>query len=143
MAGADSRAADGRRTEPVVVDERERGWEGWSQEDVAERGGVLWRTLISGGVTPTAGLTLGIARIPPGEALHEHRHAQDEVYLVLEGEGLVHLGAEARPIRAGSAVFIPGDTPHGCENTGPADLRLAYVFAADSFDDVVYRFGGD
>ncbi len=129
--------------EPVIVAEAEREWEGWPEEDVPQRGGVLWRTLISAGVTPTAGLTLGVARLPPGEALHEHRHAQEEVYLVLEGEGVIRLAGRAHPVRAGSAVFIPGHALHGCENPGPGELRLAYVLAADSFDDVEYRFGED
>ena len=76
----------------------------------------------------------------PGEALHEHRHRQAEIYLVLEGNGMVRIGSEAHPIEAGSAVFIPGDAVHSCENTGSSDLRFAYVLAADSFDDVEYIF---
>ena len=140
---ADRDEAGAMRREPVVVQEGEREWEGWREEDVPRRGGVLWRTLFSGGLTPTAGLTLGVARLPPGEALHEHRHAQDEVYLVLEGEGVVRLEGRAHPVRPGSAVFIPGDAVHGCENPTSSDLRIAYVLAADSFDDVEYRFEDD
>ena len=132
-----------RGPEPVVVAQDEREWEGWPAEQVAERGRVEWRTLISAGLTPSAGLTLGIARIPPGEALREHRHAQEEIYLVLEGEGVVHLAGRPHAVRAGSAVFIPGDVLHGCENAGPGELRLAYAFPADGFDDVVYRFGDE
>jgi mannose-6-phosphate isomerase-like protein (cupin superfamily) len=82
----------------------------------------------------------GIASIPPGEALHEHRHRQAELYLVLEGNAMVRVGSVARPIEAGSAVFIPGNAVHSCENTGASDLRFAYVLAADSFDDVEYIF---
>jgi quercetin dioxygenase-like cupin family protein len=101
---------------------------------------VHWKTLISAGVTQSEQLTMGIASIPPGEALHEHRHRQAEIYLVLEGNAMVRVGSEARPIEAGSAVFIPGDAVHSCENTGASDLRFAYVLAADSFDDVEYIF---
>ncbi len=126
--------------EPIVSRESEREWETWSEEDVARRGLVHWKTLISAGVTQSEQLTMGIASIPPGEALHEHRHRQNEVYLVLEGNGMVRVGADAHPIEAGSAVFIPGDAVHSCENTGASDLRFAYVLAADSFDDVEYIF---
>ena len=128
--------------EPVVVTEAEREWEGWPESEVEQRGRVQWRTLISAGLTPSAGLTLGIARVAPGEALREHRHAQEEVYLVLEGEGVVHLAGRPHPVGAGSAVFIPGDVPHGCENPGPGELRLAFAFATDAFEDVEYRFEG-
>jgi oxalate decarboxylase/phosphoglucose isomerase-like protein (cupin superfamily) len=83
---------------------------------------------------------MGIASISLGEALHEHRDRQAEIYLVLGGNAMVRVGFEARHIEAGSAVFIPGDAVHSCENTGASDLRFAYVLAADSFDDVEYIF---
>ena len=126
--------------EPVVVREKDREWETWQDEDVAKRGLVYWRTLVSGGVTQSETLTLGIAKIPSGEALNEHRHQQAELYLVLEGSGLVRIDSASRPVEAGTAVFIPGNTLHSCENTGGSELRIAYVLAADSFDDVDYVF---
>ena len=61
---------------------------------------------------------MGIAKIPSTEALHEHRHQQTEIYLILEGTGLVRIDGKARPVEAGSAVFIPGNVVHSCENTG-------------------------
>ena len=71
-----------------------------------------------------------------------HRHQQAEAYLVLDGTGVVTIGGTARALREGVAVFIPGNAPHGVRATGKSDLRFAYVFAADSFDDVEYVFGG-
>ena len=61
---------------------------------------------------------------------------------MLEGSGLVRVGGEETTVEAGTAVFIPGDAPHSCENTGASDLRVAYVFPADSFDEVEYVFEG-
>ena len=126
--------------EPVVVREGTREWETWPEEEAARKGSVYWRTLISGDVTPSEALTVGIGRMPPGEALSRHRHRQAEVYLVLEGCGSVEIGPEARPVEAGSAVFIPGDALHSLANTGASDLRFAYVFAAGSFDEIEYVF---
>ena len=51
--------------EPIVSRESEREWETWSEEDVARRGLVHWKTLISAGVTQSEQLTMGIASIPP------------------------------------------------------------------------------
>ncbi len=45
-------------------------------------------------------------------------------------------------VEAGSAVFVPGDVLHSCENNGASDLRVAYVFPADSFEEVEYVFEG-
>ena len=126
--------------EPVVVQEGTREWETSPDEEAARKGLVYWRTLISGDVTPSEALTMGIGRMPPGEALSRHRHQQAELYLVLEGTGSVEIGSEARPVEAGSAVLIPGDAFHSLANTGPSDLTFAYVFAADSFDEIEYVF---
>ena len=126
--------------EPVVVQEGAREWETWPDEEVRQKGLVYWRTLISGDLTPSEALTMGIGRMPPGEALRRHRHRQAEVYLVLEGSGSVEIGSEARPVEAGSAVFIPGNAFHSLANTVASDLRFAYVFAADSFEEIEYVF---
>jgi mannose-6-phosphate isomerase-like protein (cupin superfamily) len=126
---------------PVVVHEDEREWEGWRAEDVAERGNVLWKTLISAGLTPTMALTLGVARLPSGGHLAAHRHEQAEVYLVLDGTGIVTIDGSPSRLRPGASVFIPGGAIHSVRATGPTDLRVAYVLAADSFEDVTYVFG--
>jgi quercetin dioxygenase-like cupin family protein len=128
--------------EPVVVQESAREWETWPDEGVTERGLVYWKTLLSADITHSEALTMGIAKIPPGEALHEHRHPQAEVYLILEGRGLLRIDGKPQPIAAGSAVFIPGNTSHSCQNTGATTLRFAYVFPANSFAEIEYTFEG-
>lgn len=129
--------------EPVVVQEDDRGWETWSnEEEVRERGLVYFKTLVSSDVTRSGELTMGIAKIPTGEALRKHRHRQAEIYLILEGTGVVEIDSEARSVGAGSTVFIPGDALHSCENTGTSELRFAYVFPADSFGEIEYVFEG-
>jgi mannose-6-phosphate isomerase-like protein (cupin superfamily) len=132
---------NGMSAKPVIVAEDEREWEGWREEEVVERGNVQWRTLISAGLTPSTGLALGVARVPSGGHLAAHRHEQAEVYLVLDGTGVVTIDGEASPVRPGASVFIPGGAIHSVRSTGPEDLRFAYVFAADSIDDVIYVFG--
>jgi quercetin dioxygenase-like cupin family protein len=126
--------------EPVVVQESTREWETWPDEEITEKGLVYWKTLLSGNLTHSEALTMGIAKVPPTETLREHRHLQGEIYLVLEGAGSVTIDGETRPVGAGTSVFIPGNALHSCENTGEADLRFAYVFPANSFEEVEYVF---
>lgn len=87
--------------EPVIVQESDREWETWADEEMEERGLVYWKTLVSAGLTRSHALTMGIAKVPPGGALHEHRHEQPEIYLVLEGTGLVRIDRQARPVGGG------------------------------------------
>ena len=125
--------------QPVIVHEQSVPLERW---DDPARGPVTWRTLFSGDRTPTSGLTVGIAELPAGgpDPGPPHRHAPPEVYVVLDGEGTMEIDGVATPVRANSAVFIPGMAEHRLVNTGPGTLRLLYVFGVDSFADVTYLF---
>jgi mannose-6-phosphate isomerase-like protein (cupin superfamily) len=107
-------------------------------------GFVDWWTLFSADRTATSGLTVGIAEIPVGapEPPRGHQHSHAEVYYFTAGTGDVIVDGERKSVRAGDAVFIPGDAEHVTVNTGDEPLRLLYVFAADSFDEIVYRFPG-
>lgn len=124
---------------PVVVDENSCEIEGWSDP---VRGAVTWRTLLSADRTPTSNMTVGVAEIAPGapDRIFPHRHQPPEVYYILAGEGVVTIEGIDHPVRPGSTVFIPGDAWHSTRNTGPAVLRLLYLFAVDSFADVRYTF---
>ncbi|KAJ5257112.1 hypothetical protein N7478_013216 [Penicillium angulare] len=107
-------------------------------------GNVTWHTLFSAPRTTTADLCAGIA-VCPTEAGHlcAHRHIQPEIYHILEGEGEVTIDGEKSRVNAGATVFIPGDAEHGIVNTGKGQLRWFYVFAVNSFEEVVYRFSKD
>jgi uncharacterized protein len=120
---------------PAFANEAEQDWETWPEALLAERGVIFWKTLVNG-----EGLTLGLARLPAGESLKEHRHEQSEVYFVIAGEGRVTVGGAARSVGPGAAVFIPGGALHSFVNTGSTDVRFAYVLAADAFAEVEYRF---
>ncbi len=127
-------------SEPVVVHEHDREWQSWPQKQVADRGNVRWKTLISAGVTASDSLTLGVARLSPGETLRAHRHEQAEAYLVLDGAGIVTIDGLAHAVGPGAGIFIAGNALHSVETTGQTDLRVAYVLAADAFEDVEYVF---
>lgn len=126
--------------EPVFADEAAVDWTGWPAEQVAERGTVRWKTLIDGASTPSSALTAGIAHLSPGGSLRPHRHAQAEIYVMLQGRAAVTIDGDTREVGPGMTVFIPGDAVHGIECAGSREVRFAYVLAADRFDDVKYIF---
>ena len=122
---------------PLVVSVEDCAADGW---DDPAKGRVGWRTLFSGDLTPTEALTAGVAELEPGGWLGLHRHSPAEIYFVLEGNGIVTLDGAEHAVRAGSAVFIPGDAEHGIRNSGTAKLRFLYAFPVGSFGEVEYRF---
>ena len=91
--------------EPIVVEESAREWNTWPDEEVAEKGSIYWKTLLSADLTRSEALTTGIAKIPPHEALHEHRHRQAEIYLLLEGTASVTIEGKTRLLTAGPSAW--------------------------------------
>ena len=72
-------------------------------------------------------VTQFVGLIPPGRA-PMHSHTYDEVIYVIEGEGVLHLGARDTPIGPGSCIHLPPLEEHCLENTGPTPLRVLGVF---------------
>lgn len=101
---------------------------------------LTWHSLFDHARTGTRGLVSGIAISPPGDRGRRHRHAQAEFYYILDGSGRIEVGDVWFTVSAGDALHIPGDAWHRIQNDGSADLRLVYVFPADSLDDVIYIF---
>jgi quercetin dioxygenase-like cupin family protein len=128
-------------SKPFVVNESQCEVEGW---DDPVRGVVTWRTLLSGDRTPTDKLTMGVAEVREGDAadIRLHRHAQAEAYYILAGRGRLRIEGVDYPLEPGVTAFIPGGALHGARALGAEPLRILYVFAADSFDEVKYEFPG-
>lgn len=71
------------------------------------------------------------AVIPPGASIGIHRHgANEELYLVLEGEGTLHLDGRSLAVHAGHVVLNRPGGEHGLVNTGTRPLRLFVVEVA-------------
>jgi quercetin dioxygenase-like cupin family protein len=47
-----------------------------------------------------------------GSTINEHRHAQEEVWHVIEGELELTIGGESARAGPGMVAVIPADTPH-------------------------------
>ena len=75
--------------------------------------------------------------LPPGASVARHHHVStEEVYYILEGSGLMTVGAESRAVSAGDAVFIPLNHAHTLTNTGQSPMTLLLVCGpAYSYDD--------
>ena len=127
-------------SEPLILDSNALAWETWDAAQIETRGRVFWKTLFCRNRVGTESLTGGIALVHPGDALFPHHHAPAEIYFILQGEGVMTLGETEHIVRAGNAVFIPGDMRHGIANASDTDVIFLYAFARDSFDEVVYHF---
>lgn len=74
-------------------------------------------------------LGLNLTVIPPGKRAWPFHHHQvnEELFLVLEGHGLLRLGQGEHPVRPGDVISCPAGGPeqaHQLINTGAVDLKF-------------------
>ena len=96
----------------------------------------------------TAARKLGasIDTLAPGKRgcpYHLH-HAQEEMFVVIEGEGALRVAGEMLPLRAGDVVFIPPgpEYPHQIINTSGAPLKYLSVSTQESPEICEYPDSG-
>ena len=59
-------------------------------------------------------------------ALHTHK-VQEQVYHILDGEGLMEIAGHRRVVRKHDVIFIPPGVEHGITNSGLGDLTFIVV----------------
>ena len=92
--------------------------------------GVKTRLLAAGGgyevVHESGGLQLGVYVLVAPEPDRQQPHADDEVYVVLEGRGTLDIDGERVDLREGHAAFVPARTPH--QFVGYENLSVLVIF---------------
>ena len=74
----------------------------------------------------SAGLELGVYVLVAPEPDRQQPHEDDEIYVVLEGRGVLEVEDERVELREGSAVFVPAGAEH--RFTGYEQLSLLVIF---------------
>jgi mannose-6-phosphate isomerase-like protein (cupin superfamily) len=59
-------------------------------------------------------------------ALHAHK-VQEQIYHVLEGEGLMQIDGKKHVVRKHDVIYLPPGIPHAIENSGLVDLVFLVV----------------
>jgi uncharacterized cupin superfamily protein len=99
-----------------------------------------------GALSKRLGLTrlgVNVTRVDPGKAaypFHSHRN-NDELFYILAGEGVLRLGEQRHPVKAGDLVGCPAggpDTAHQLINTG--SLPLQYLSMSSNLDPEVCEY---
>lgn len=88
-------------------------------------------------------LGCNVTEIEPGKAAFPfHNHwTNEELFLVLEGEGEVRIGSERHPLRQGDVLCCPPggpETAHQIVNTGERPMRIFAVSTKLSAELVEY-----
>jgi uncharacterized cupin superfamily protein len=112
-----------RNIDEVVLEEMERA------PLYAGKSGRVIGPRVAGAVAKKMGASIDI--VPPGMRscpYHLH-HAQEEMFVILEGEGTLRVAGENVPVRAGDVIAIPPgpEYPHHLINTSGAPLKYLSI----------------
>ncbi len=92
------------------------------------RGSILFKRILDGRGLEGAWHFADYAVLPPGTSIGRHTHGEnEELYLVLEGEGLMELDGETFPVRKGFVVVNGRGGTHSIRNVSNAPLRIFVV----------------
>lgn len=84
--------------------------------------------LIDKNNSPSQRLTLGRTTIYPTGSTTGHSHDDmEEVYYVVSGEGVMVVGDDEYPIKAGDALYVPPCEFHTTYQTGNEPLTVVWV----------------
>lgn len=68
--------------------------------------------------------------IPPSASIDEHFHAHDEeMYIVLEGEGVVTVDGKDKHVEQGDVVLVTPGHSHGIRNDASISLKILVIEA--------------
>lgn len=102
---------------PIVRDE---------EIPVHELPGLIHRT-VAGRAQGVTSMEVWRQVMAPGAETPVHRHACEEVILVLSGSGQLVLEGQVSAFRADATLIVPPDAVHQITNTGAEDLVLVAV----------------
>ena len=81
--------------------------------------------------TAARGLGIAVDVVPPGarSCPYHFHHAQEEMFIVLDGHGSLRVAGELLPIGPGDVIMIPPgpDYPHQILNTSDAPLKYLSI----------------
>jgi mannose-6-phosphate isomerase-like protein (cupin superfamily) len=91
-------------------------------------GGALSKALAAKENTGSSRLDFRISRYAPAAYVGEHVHkVQEQVYYVLEGEGILTLDDERHLMRPNDYVYVPPGVRHSFTNTGVSGLVFLVI----------------
>lgn len=121
-ASAGATAGAGRKA--VVRNIVEEPW----QEFPGHFGGALSKALVRPETAGSRLIDYRISTYQPMAYVEMHTHkVQEQIYHVLEGEGMMEFGGEQRIVRRHDVIFIPPGVAHKITNNGLGDLTFIVV----------------
>jgi quercetin dioxygenase-like cupin family protein len=112
------------------------------QEFPGHFGGALSKALVGPANSGSSRIDFRISRYAPNAYVQEHVHkVQEQIYYVLEGEGILTLNEERHLMRPHDYVYVPPGVRHSFTNTGLNGL--VFLVVTTPADDEPNSKGGN
>ncbi len=114
-------------SKPYVATIHNIAEEPW-QEFPGHFGSALSKALVRPETTGSKLIDYRISTYQPMAYVETHTHkVQEQVYHVLDGEGLMEIDGKRQVVRKHDVIFIPPGTSHAIYNSGLGDLTFIVV----------------
>lgn len=91
-------------------------------------GGALSKPLVMPETAASKHIDYRISMYQPMAYVARHKHkVQEQIYHVLDGEGLMEIGDTKQVVRKHDVIFVPPGIEHSIANTGLVDLVFLVV----------------
>ena len=102
--------------------------------------GSTIREIIGPASFPAQNQSLAEATLEAGQSTQRHYHGRlEEIYFIVEGEGVMELDGDVAPVRPGDAILIPPGAWHQITANATNRLRLLCCCAPPySHDDTFF-----
>ncbi len=99
-------------------------------------GGALSKPLAAPDTLKTKHLDYRISMYQPMAYVKRHSHkVQEQVYHVIEGEGLMEVDGEKHVVRKHDFIFLPPGVEHAISNSGLVDLVFLVITSPVTDDE--------
>lgn len=100
------------------------------EEPPGHHGGALSKMLVRPETMGSRQMDYRISCYQPKAHVEPHAHkVQEQIYHVLDGEGLMEIAGERRVVRRHDVIFLPPGVEHAIYNTGLVDLTFLVITA--------------
>jgi mannose-6-phosphate isomerase-like protein (cupin superfamily) len=121
-----------KTSKPLVRNIAEVAW----KEYPDHFGGALSKPLVNPDNAGARHVDYRISMYQPMAYVKLHKHkVQEQVYHVLDGEGLMQIDGERRVVRKHDVIYLPPGVEHSIENSGLVDLVFLVVTCPPSDDE--------
>ena len=99
-------------------------------------GGALSKPLVRPETAGSKLVDYRISTYQPMAYVETHTHkVQEQIYHVLEGEGLMEIAGSNHVVRKHDVIFLPSGVEHAISNTGLVDLIFLVITSPVSDDE--------